>query len=224
MTMTTRRPPRRGKFRSGIRRLASITTVCAASLLTFTTVATAASTTSSSSTVASSTTTLPPLNLPKSGKCTILEIGDSLGTDLGGGLFHQLSKSPKVRLILESKSSTGLSNSGFYNWPRHLRSFLSEYHPQLTIVLLGSNDEQGTIANGRAVQFDTPAWKAQYAKDVAAMMNEATEANSAVLWIGMPIMYPNGYRQGMQVINSIFEKVAKEKKGPTAKKEAKAER
>ena len=28
-------------------------------------------------------------------------------------------------------------------------------------------------------------------------------------------MYPNGYRQGMQVINSIFEKVAKEKKRVT---------
>jgi hypothetical protein len=161
------------------------------------------------------TTVATPLRLPKSGKCTILEIGDSLGTDLGGGLSHQLEKSPKIRLILEGKSSTGLSNSGFYNWPQHLKTFLAQYHPQLTILLLGGNDEQGIIVNGRAAAFDTTPWRKQYAKNVAAMMDETTKAGSAVLWIGMPIMYPNGYRQGIQVINSIFAKVAKAKQRVT---------
>jgi hypothetical protein len=165
----------------------------------------------------STTTTAPasPLHLPKSGICTILEIGDSLGTDLGGGLSHQLSTSPKIRLELEGKSETGLANGWFYNWPRHLRLFLAKYHPQLTILLLGGNDEQGMVVNGHAAQFDTTAWRQQYARNVAAMMNEATKAGSAVLWIGMPIMEPNGYRQGMQVINSIFEKVAKKTPGVT---------
>lgn len=157
---------------------------------------------------ATPSTKVVPITLPKSGVCTILEIGDSLGTDLGGGLYHQLEHSPRVRLVLEGKSSTGLSNSGFYDWPRHLKTFLAQYHPQVTIMLLGGNDEQGIIVNGRAAAFDTPAWRDQYARNVAAMMDEATKAGSAVLWIGMPIMYPNGYRQGMQVINSIFASVA----------------
>jgi len=157
------------------------------------------------------TTTTPAASVlapPRHGRWTILEIGDSLGTDLGGGLLHQLSTSPKIDLVVKSKSSTGLSNTGYYNWPQHLKEFLAQYHPQLTIFLLGGNDEQGIEYQGHGLAFNTPAWRTQYAKNVASMMFETTRANSAALWIGMPIMAPNGYRQGMQVINSIFKAVA----------------
>lgn len=158
------------------------------------------------------TTTAPQtLNLPKNGHCTILVVGDSLGTDLAGGLGWQLSKSKNVSLVQKGKSSTGLSNSGFFNWPQHLTTYLKQYHPQLLIVFLGGNDEQGIEANGHAYAFNTPGWRTQYAKAVASMMNEATKSGTAVLWVGMPIMDPNGYRQGMQVINSMFAQVAKNK-------------
>ncbi len=176
-----------------------------------TTNSSAKSNSTSTSTRTTTTTTTLPLKLPKSGDCTILVIGDSLGTDLGGGLYHQLEKSPKIKLELEGKSETGLANAWFYNWPRHLKKFLAQYHPKLTILLLGGNDEQGMEVNGHPAAFNTLVWRTQYKKNVATMMNEATEAGSAVLWIGMPIMYPNDYRQGMKVINSISAKVAKTK-------------
>jgi len=155
------------------------------------------------------TTTFPYLRLPKTGECTILEIGDSVGTDLGGGLFTELRDFPKIHLELMGKASTGLSNEWFYNWPIHLKKFLTEFHPQLVIVMLGGNDEQGIDVDGHAAYFGEPAWQTQYAKNVVLMMKEARSAGSLVLWVGMPIMAPPGYSEGMQVINSIFEKEAK---------------
>jgi hypothetical protein len=167
---------------------------------------------SKATTTTSTTTTVPqPIKLPANGHVKILVAGDSLGTDLAGGLGWQLSKSKDVSLIQKGKSSTGLSNSGYFNWPQHLKKYLEQYHPQLVIVFLGGNDEQGIEANGHAYQPYTPGWRTQYAKAVASMMNEAVNAGSAMLWVGMPIMYPNQYRQGMQVINSIFASVAKTK-------------
>jgi hypothetical protein len=158
------------------------------------------------------TTTVPqPLTLTANGRANILVIGDSLGTDLAGGLGWQLSKSKEISLIQKGKSSTGLSNSQFFNWPQHLKKYLAQYHPQLTIVFLGGNDEQGIEANGHPYAFNTPGWRTQYTKAVATMMNESVNAGSDVLWVGMPIMFPNGYRQGMQVINSIFASVASKK-------------
>ncbi len=172
------------------------------------------STTSSSTTIGSisttTTTTSIPVatTLPTRSHYTILEIGDSLGTDLGGGLGLQLEKSHRVTLIQKGKSVTGLSNAWYFSWPQHLKTYLAQYHPQLLIVFLGGNDEQGMNVMGHAAAFNTTPWRTQYAKIVRTMMDEATKAGSAVLWVGMPVMYPNGYRQGMQVINSIFEKVA----------------
>lgn len=161
--------------------------------------------------VASSTTTVPhpqSLKIPLNGRTTILVIGDSLGTDLGGGLSLQLEKSPQIRLIQKGKTLTGLSNAWYYNWPRHLKSDLTKYRPQLLIVFVGGNDEQGIEVNGHPATFASTAWRKQYAKNVATMMREATKTGTAVLWVGMPIMDPNGYRQGMQIINSLFARVA----------------
>jgi hypothetical protein len=190
--------------------MAALLTLAVATSLLPSTLSAAAS--KSTTTTSTTTTTVPqPIKVPKNGHVKILVVGDSLGTDLAGGLGWQLSKSKDVSLIQKGKSSTGLSNSGYFNWPHHLKTYLQQYHPQLVIVFLGGNDEQGIEANGHAYQFDTPGWRTQYAKAVASMMNEAVNAGSDVLWVGMPIMYPNGYRQGMQVINSIFASVAKNK-------------
>jgi hypothetical protein len=175
-----------------------------------TTTTTLGSTSSSTSSTTSTTTTTiaQTLTLPKNKHLTILEIGDSLGTDLGGGLGLQLEKSRNVTLIQKSKSETGLANGWFYSWPLHLRQFIAQYHPQLLVVFLGGNDEQGMVVNGHAAAFNTPPWRVQYQKNIAQVMNEAAMKHCSVLWVGLPIMNPNGYRQGIQVINSLFQKVA----------------
>lgn len=103
------------------------------------------------------------------------------------------------------KSSTGLANAWFYSWPAHLAAFLKEYHPQLVLVMLGGNDEQGIEIKGSAVQFGTPAWRSAELANVRKVVTEATSAGAYVLWVGMPIMQAASYSQGMSILNAIFE-------------------
>ncbi len=142
--------------------------------------------------------------LPSTRHCTILEIGDSLGADLGEGLHVQLEKNPAITLVVKTTLATGLTNAWFYNWPQHLKKFLSQYRPQLLIVFLGANDEQAMVVNGQAAPFDTRAWRSKYSSNVSTVIKEAAAAHCVVMWVGMPIMNPFGYRQKMQVVNSIF--------------------
>ncbi len=138
------------------------------------------------------------------GSCTVLEIGDSLGNDLGWGLQREVAPDSGLRLIQLDKSSTGLANSGFYNWPVELASDLRAYHPQLVLISLGGNDEQGLYANGEAVQFPTGAWQAAYTERVRELVGEATASGAYVLWVSMPNMQQPTYGQGMQLLNSIY--------------------
>ena len=161
------------------------------------------------------TVTQPVTTLPSSRHCTILEIGDSLGTDLGEGLRLQLEKSPLITLVVKTTVAAGLTNAWFYNWPGHLRNFLHQYHPQLLIVFLGANDEQAMVVNGTDAPFDTRAWRSKYASNVTSVMKEAAAAHCAVFWVGMPIMNPFGYRQKMQIINSIFSTTTLKNPGAT---------
>lgn len=153
-------------------------------------------------------TTPPHITPTVSGRCTVLEIGDSLGNDLGWGIARQLGNDHVLRLVQADKSSTGLTTSWFYNWPVKESVLLAQYKPQLVIITFGGNDEQNLKVDGHVVAFASAPWITAYTKIVTKIATIATTAGAYVLWAGMPIMEPNGYRQGMEVINSVFQKVA----------------
>jgi lysophospholipase L1-like esterase len=155
----------------------------------------------------STTTTVPAVTAI--GRCTVLEIGDSLGNDLGWGMARQLGHDHAVRLVQADKSSSGLLTPWFYDWAKKEKVLLAQYKPQLVIITFGANDEQNLKApNGDVLAFGSAPWVTAYTGIVTKMATAATKTGAYVLWIGMPIMQPNGYRQGMVLINSVFAKVA----------------
>jgi hypothetical protein len=149
------------------------------------------------------------------GRCVVLEVGDSLGNDLGWGLARELSRTPGLQLKLMDISSTGLVTPWYYNWPRHLRHFLHQYRPHLIVMTFGANDEQGIVVNGRAAIFGSVKWLAAYRARVLAMTNLASKFGSYVLWVGMPIMQPVQYRQGAEILNSLYSSVVRNVPGAT---------
>ena len=72
----------------------------------------------------------------------MLEIGDSLGNDLGWGMARQLGHDHEVRLVQADKSSSGLLTPWFYDWAQKEKVLLAQYKPQLVIITFGANDEQ----------------------------------------------------------------------------------
>ena len=139
------------------------------------------------------------------GTCTVLEIGDSLGNDLGWGIKRELNPTSGFNVIQLDKSASGLANTGFYNWPAQLAIYLKKYHPQLVLASFGGDDEQGMKVGGSSVQFATPAWKVAYLARVRQIISEATASGSYVVWVGLPVMKPPYYNQGAQLINSLFQ-------------------
>jgi hypothetical protein len=137
-------------------------------------------------------------------RCTVLEIGDSLGNDLGWGLQRQLSGYPWLHLIQKDKSSSGLANSWFFSWPVHLAKYLRQYHPNLVIVCLGGDDEQNFKVKGVYETVGTPAWRGTYRRYVRQIVDLARAARVQVLWVGLPVMQPNYYSQGVAMLNSIY--------------------
>lgn len=139
------------------------------------------------------------------GSCTVLEIGDSLGNDLGWGLAGHVGPSSGLDLVQLDRSATGLANSSFYNWPAELAVGLSEYHPQLVLVSLGGNDEQGLDVDGSAVEFLTPAWESAYVDRIQQLVSEAAASGAYVMWVGLPVMEQHSYSAGIETLNSLYQ-------------------
>ena len=162
--------------------------------------------TTTSDATASTTTTAP--RVTAIGRCTVLEIGDSLGNDLGWGIARELGHDHALRLVQADKSSSGLLTPWFYDWAQKEKVLLAQYKPQLVIITFGANDEQNLKVDGQVLAFGSAPWVKAYTGIVTKMATAATKSGAYVLWIGMPIMQPNGYRQGMVLLNSVFEKVS----------------
>jgi len=155
-----------------------------------------------------------PAPLPL-GRCRVLEIGDSLGDDLGFGLYKELGGMRGLNLLLKDKSSTGLSASWFYNWPQHLEKFLAQDRPNLVVAVFGANDEQALAVKGVSQPFGSSGWRRAYVARVKRIDHLATKAGCYVLWVGTPIVQPNGYRQGLYALDGIYQKIATSTPGVT---------
>lgn len=161
-------------------------------------------TTSTSTTSTTTTSTLPKLT----GTISVLEIGDSLGEDLGFGLGYELASDRTVHFYGDAVGDTGLARPDYYDWPAHLASELAAIHPQVVVVFLGANDSQNMTTSSGIVVFGTAAWKATYAERVAAVMSEATSAGARVIWVGMPVMEDPTLSSNMAMMDSIYRREA----------------
>jgi hypothetical protein len=146
---------------------------------------------------------------------TVVEIGDSLGIDLGLGLHDALASDAQVTLVQAAKGDSGLVEPQFYDWPLHLQELLAEYHPQIVVVFLGANDVQGFYEGSTLEEFGSPGWEAAYARRVGDLMQEAGGAGAHVLWVGMPIMGSPKFSEDMQLLNGIYQAQANLHPGTT---------
>ncbi len=136
----------------------------------------------------------------------VLEIGDSLGIDLGYQLQSQLDANGMARTTVASVGDSGLSNVTYLDWPAHLIGLLATDRPQIVVVFIGANDDQGLTVNGIAAAPGTPTWVEGYAGRVDEVLREATSAGARVAWIGMPPMANPMLDGAMQRQNAIYER------------------
>jgi hypothetical protein len=157
------------------------------------------------------TTTAPDPELPllhpsTAMRLSVLEIGDSLGIDLGDQLQSQLDATGMARTTMASVGDSGLANVSFYDWPAHLADELATDRPQVVVVFLGANDDQGLDVDGDAAHPGTSAWASAYAQRVDDVLDEATSARARVVWVGMPPMAEPDLNSAMTREDVIYQR------------------
>ncbi len=138
----------------------------------------------------------------------ILTVGDSLMSEIASGLRYRLDKSIKVKDI--HKSSTGLTNSEYYDWPSVASSAARDYKPDLIIIHMGGNDGQDMKLGNKWVHIDDPLWSDTYYKRATNMINKIKQAspNSYIVWLGLPAMRDAKFARKQDIIRDVQRKAA----------------
>jgi hypothetical protein len=145
----------------------------------------------------------------------MLEIGDSLGMDLGFGLGDQFGGNSRVVVHQTAVESTGLARPDYYDWPAHLEQYLRQWHPKVVVAMFGANDAQNFIQGNVGVVFGSARWRTDYAERVAQIMDEVTAAGAHLFWVGMPIMQDGGFSHEMTELNAVYASEAARHPGVT---------
>jgi hypothetical protein len=158
---------------------------------------------------------LIPKEFQSEGEMKILIIGDSM-VAVGGGLGEMLEKELKkefkeAKILREGKVSSGLSRPDYFNWEKRTAQLLSQFQPNIGMVVFGTNDVQAlTTPEGKVVvnylKFGQKDWDEEYAKRVDRILEILKEKEVFVFWIGLPIMKNPALSQKIAHLNSIFEK------------------
>lgn len=144
--------------------------------------------------------------VPTSG--TVLLLGDSLMGGMVPGFRQEMDRA----FVLKDKhrSSTGLTNRDYYNWPQEAGNFARAEPAQLVFIHLGGNDGQDMTVNGAWYKFGSAAWSETYQKRAEEMIENVQTAlpSATIVWIGLPAMRLDKYNKKMIVISSLQKNAA----------------
>ncbi len=147
----------------------------------------------------------------------ILIIGDSfiaIGGGAGNPLEETLLDYKDATILRSGKVSSGLSRPDYFNWNLKSGELISQFDPNVVIIMLGSNDAQWiTSATGTMiVYYGNEGWNEEYAKRVSGLLDIFEENNTMIFWVGLPIMKKETFSNKMKNLNSIYEDAVKSRK------------
>lgn len=142
-------------------------------------------------------------------KLRVVVVGDSLAQGIGY-FAERVFKPYFVTVNRQGRISTGLSRMDYFNWQSEMRTIVERIRPDLTIVLIGENDNQALLlANGDVEEpIGQPGWPTGYAERVEKLAKTATSGDGHVMWVGLPVTRDTNRWEFTQRQNDIFEEVA----------------
>lgn len=135
---------------------------------------------------------------------SFIAVGGGVGDILERGILNSYKDTTAIRV---GKVSGGLSRPDYFNWNLKAEELISQYAPNIVIIMLGNNDAQSlTDRKGTfLVNYGEKEWDEKYAYRVSDFLTIFEENSIAVFWIGLPVMKSENFSEKIENLNSIHE-------------------
>jgi hypothetical protein len=141
----------------------------------------------------------------------IAVVGDSLAQGIGFAT-EDVFKPYWTEVFKQGRISTGLARLDYFNWMAQMRTIVDRADPDLVVVMVGENDNQGLLYSDGALEQDigTYEWAGAYQGRVEQFAKVASSRGAHVVWVGLPNERDKGRWDFIQRQDDIFEAVADE--------------
>ena len=154
--------------------------------------------------------TLPPV--PAATAAQVLLVGDSVASDVSRQLEDAIG-SQVDSLQSVYKVSSGLTRPDFFDWPALLRADIASANPTVSVVVLGSNDAQDILVDGKSFVVDSPEWRAEHARRVDEVLDILTADGRSVVWVGIPNAEHSQFSDRLRILEQTTRQVVAQRDG-----------
>lgn len=151
---------------------------------------------------------LPDRPVPE--RVNLLFCGDSLAQGMFLALNGQLRRRESLRIANGTLHATGVTRSDEHDWPSVTRDLVSRHRPNLTIFWVGANDFRPLVVRETRSRhaFGTQGFADGYGRRVGEMVTRAVEAESRVVWFGLPNVREPQFAGAVRQLNEIQQNAA----------------
>jgi hypothetical protein len=158
------------------------------------------------SVVQGSAMAVAPLNKRAVGtRYNIVVLGDSLGDGVWAGLYHALRRDKRFNVIKKSKVATGLVRHDYYDWNDVVREVAADTRIDIAVVVLGTNDRQPIVENGKRYALFDPNWRKVYDARINDFTATLKKTGARIYWVGLPVMRGATFEKDMETFSQIFK-------------------
>lgn len=152
---------------------------------------------------------VPPVQATPTGPIKGLPVtavlaGDSVMGEIAFGMQRWAAKSHAWTIVDAHKVSSGLSNSGYYDWPATFHSLMEAHHPQVVLMMVGANDGQDIFEAKHRQPFGSEGWRAAYGARVQTILKDAAARCVTVYWTLPPIVRESSLEKRMTIIRQVL--------------------
>jgi hypothetical protein len=138
----------------------------------------------------------------------VLILGDSIMMTVGPVLKEAVTVEMDGSAVVRAKLATGLSRPDVFDWNSEIRSFTKGSRFDMLVMMLGTNDSQDFVENGKIMSYGTTGWVNAYNKRMQDVMKSACQIAGKVLWFGLPPMKSVNFDRKAHRINGWARKQA----------------
>jgi uncharacterized protein len=135
----------------------------------------------------------------------ILVVGDFVAGRLAWGLEQTFAEEPKVAVIDEANSASGLVRDDYFDWPGKLPDLLSEEKPDIVVVVIGANDRQQMRIGGKRLARGSESWTSNYVQRVDRMVDTLKVYGRPFFWVTAPPMRSSSASRDMATFNDFYK-------------------
>ena len=143
----------------------------------------------------------------------ILVLGDFVAGGLAEGLEAAFAENAEVVIRSRTNGSSGLVRDDYFDWPGRIAGFLEEEQPDIVILMVGANDRQQMIVDGRREEPRSEGWAKEYEIRIRKLAAAVREHEAHLVWVGMvPFRFRN-MSSDMIAFNDLYRRVTEEAGG-----------